>query len=211
MTEAQPQTQTQQTDKPEPTSKSSVLQADAAIRRQIPKLFDVSDNIRDLVDNYIDEETGEVNEVDLIEVLMKQEDFEETALNIGLLIKELDGEGDKVKAAGAELAKRQKFFHNRAERLKFSLRDAMEHHGYSAEAPKKEHRKIVGTLVTLTMAKGIEVVDVVKEEEIPEDYVRIKTEINKTDIKKDLKAGVEIPGAELKRNPQSLRIKMDTT
>lgn len=190
---------------------TKVVESDHAIRRQIPRLYDVSNTIRDLVDALINEETGEVDTDSLQKILNETEKFEETALNIGLLVKELLSEANRVKEAVAELSTRQRFFTNRAERLKSSLQQAMESAGYSSTHADKSRRKIVGTLVTLTLAKGVESVNIVDEEKIPEDYVRIKTEIDKAAIKKDLNEGVEIPGAELKRGFQSLRIKMDTT
>lgn len=194
------------------TQESSAAQADLALRRQVPHLFDISENIRMMVDAAIDDETGEIDSSKFAAVLFEKEDFKEVALGVGLVIEEIKGDADKVKAAIAALKLREGFFKNRAERLKSSLYEAMVAQGYDSGHKLKEMRKITGTLVTLTMAKGIEVVKILDEDEIPEDYYKIpEPALVKKDIMTALKEGTDVPGTELRRNPQSLRIKLDTT
>lgn len=68
--------------------------------------------------------------------------------------------------------------------------------------------KISCPLFTITLAKGRESVVVDDENSIPDDLMRVKTEIapDKTAIAAKLKAGEEVPGARLERGQSSIRL-----
>jgi len=70
-------------------------------------------------------------------------------------------------------------------------------------------KKIECPLFSISLAKGQEVVSITDENLLPDEYVRVKTEIspNKIALKNALKDGKEVPGAELVTGKTSLRIK----
>lgn len=69
--------------------------------------------------------------------------------------------------------------------------------------------KIVTDFFSITLAKGRDVVLIVNEKELPDDYVVVVTTTRPDKVKllKDLKAGNEIPGATLIKSEPSIRIK----
>ena len=63
--------------------------------------------------------------------------------------------------------------------------------------------------VTASLRKGSESVDIDDLESIPDEYVKVevKETPDKTAIKRDLKAGIEINGVSLKRGATTIVIK----
>lgn len=72
-----------------------------------------------------------------------------------------------------------------------------------------EIKSIQCPLFTISFVPGPDVVDVLNESIIPDEYVTVKTVIapDKNLIKKALKDGVEIPGCKLGSGKSSLRVK----
>lgn len=68
--------------------------------------------------------------------------------------------------------------------------------------------KIPHPLATVSMRKGNESVMIINEKEIPSQLCRVTSTPDKTEIKKQLKAGVQIEGAELVTGPQTVSIRM---
>ena len=58
------------------------------------------------------------------------------------------------------------------------------------------------------MRKGTESVAITNEKEIPTQLCKVTSTPDKTEIKKQLKAGVQIEGAELVTGPQTISIRM---
>lgn len=89
----------------------------------------------------------------------------------------------------------------------------------NAEASFKEYlrtnmeatgiKKITCPLFSITLSQGREVVVVDDERSIPDDYMRVKTELapDKKAIIAKLKAGEEVPGTHLERGKGSILIK----
>lgn len=69
--------------------------------------------------------------------------------------------------------------------------------------------KISCPLFTITLAKGREVAVIDDADQLPDELMRVKTEIapDKLAIAAKLKAGEEVPGARLERGQSSVRIK----
>lgn len=69
--------------------------------------------------------------------------------------------------------------------------------------------KISCPLFTITLAKGREVAVIDDADQLPDELVRVKTDISpdKLAIAAKLKAGEEVPGARLERGQSSIRIK----
>ena len=69
--------------------------------------------------------------------------------------------------------------------------------------------KISCPLFTITLAKGREVAVIDDADQLPDELMRVKTDIapDKLAIAAKLKAGEEVPGARLERSQSSIRIK----
>lgn len=68
--------------------------------------------------------------------------------------------------------------------------------------------KIPHTLATISLRRGTESVAIQNEKEIPSQLCKVTVTPDKTEIKKQLKAGVSIDGAELVYGPQTISIRM---
>ena len=111
--------------------------------------------------------------------------------------------GSDIAALDAEisrLAERKKHIQNAQVRLKDYLR-------FNMEATCTT--KISSELFTITLAKGRDVVVIDNEDDIPDDFVNVKTTISpvKVEILKALKEGVDVPGAHIEKSKSSVRIK----
>lgn len=115
------------------------------------------------------------------------------ALNLDADVSAIDAEIERLKA-------RKTALNNRSSSLREYLRTNMEATGIS---------KISCPLFSITLAAGRESVVVDDEAALPDDLMRVKTEISpdKTAIAAKLKAGEEVPGARLERGQSSIRIK----
>jgi len=69
--------------------------------------------------------------------------------------------------------------------------------------------KIECPLFTASLRKGIEVVDIQDADAIPDEYIEMQVteKVDKAALKRDIKAGKEINGVSLKRNPTTITIK----
>lgn len=68
--------------------------------------------------------------------------------------------------------------------------------------------KIPHTLATISLRRGAESVAIQNEKEIPSQLCKVTVTPDKTEIKKQLKAGVSIDGAELVYGPQTISIRI---
>jgi len=126
--------------------------------------------------------------------------FNDKAVSIVHVITNGGSDIDALDAEMARLAARKKQIQNAQLRLKSYLRENMEATGTT---------KITSPLFTITLAKGRDIAIVDKEEDLPDDYVTVKTTIApaKAVILKALKDGVDVPGAHIEKSKSSVRIK----
>lgn len=155
-------------------------------------LFEINKAIMDF-EFEIDEETGEIlnpNELDELE-LARDEKIE----GVGLWIKNLLAEAEAVKHEKDAMAERQKRLEKKAESLKRYLTYAL--NGEKFSTPK----------VAMTFRKSESVV-IPDEAIIPNEYCNISVvrKPDKTVIKKALKDGKDVMGAEL-ITKQNIQIK----
>lgn len=130
----------------------------------------------------IDSETGEVNEDMLGELMIQREQKIE---NIACWIKNLISDAKALKDEKKALDERIKAKENRAESLKKYLESILE--GQKFETPK--------CAVSFRKSQSVNISDL---SAIPTEFLRIKpAEADKTEIKKALKNGKTVTGAEL--------------
>ena len=127
------------------------------------------------------------------EIQAKAEAIVTVALNMGADV-------DAIDAEIARLQERKKAIVNRKNSIKDYLRTNMEATGIT---------KISCPLFTVSCVQGREIAVIDNADEIPDEYVTVKTDIypDKNAITKALKEGIEIPGARLDRAKSSIRIK----
>lgn len=141
----------------------------------------------------IDEETGEIlNESELEQIQMERN---EKLKNCVFYYKNMKAEADALKAEKVNLQKRQQVAEKKAERMK-------EYLAFCLNGEKFEPKDDVRVKVTYRKSEAVECNDWTK---VPDDYLRYKDpELDKTKIKKAIKAGTKVEGCKLveKRNIQ---------
>ena len=69
-------------------------------------------------------------------------------------------------------------------------------------------KKIPHAIATVSKKKGMQVVNITKVEDIPSQLCKVTVTPDKTEIKKQLQAGVKIDGAELVQTSETISIRM---
>jgi hypothetical protein len=132
-------------------------------------------------------------------LVINQTDLQTKALNYGYVVKSFQ---DDVEAIEAEIKRLQGLKTTRSnaiERMKSAVLEAMQVYGIE---------KIESPTLKLSVRNNPESVDILNEYQVPDIYrkEKITVSIDKDLIKEDLKSGLEVPGAVLKRT-KSLTIK----
>lgn len=135
----------------------------------------------------VNEETGEVDETVLEQIELTEKDIDKKIEGTAIFIKQLEADAEALKQEKLRLEKRQKTLVNTAERLRKNLLRNMVAQG----------KKIFSTTKAGINIRDDEYVNIYDENKIPEQYVRVKKEISKVDIKNAIKAGQEVAGAEI--------------
>ena len=133
-----------------------------------------------------DEETGELPEDAVDELMALNETREMKVENAACLVVNLTAEAKALREQEIILAQRRHSLENRVERIKGYLEYATD--GEKFSSPRVQ--------VKYTKSTAVEVNEDFWEF-APDDYIRTKKEPDKTAIKDALKAGKVIPGAEL--------------
>ena len=156
--------------------------------RTMRALYDINQDILDCVDL----ETGEILDTEKLDAL--QMEREAKLEGVALWVKELKAEAEAVKAEADKLTARKKALDNKIEGLKAWLLFALDggkiktarcnvYPTHSQRVAVADEAKLIEFLMTL---------------EKPEQLLRFREpELRKDEIKKALKAGYVIPGAEL--------------
>lgn len=155
------------------------------------KLYEINDRIYELLNQeLIDPETGEILDVNAFDELKDLEVERDIKIeNTGLFIKNLDAEITALKAEEKRLAERRKAKENKLNWTKRFLDEFLKAEG---------EMKFETARVKLSFRKS-ESVNIFEEMILPNEYVREKTEYipDKTAIKKAIKDGKSVEGAEL--------------
>lgn len=142
----------------------------------------------------VDTETGEVIDLEAIAALDMESD--EKLENLGCWYKQLLAEADALKTLKTAYAEREKSKRNKAESLKTYLADYL-------NGKKFESAKVA---MSFRKSEAVEF-DKAYLMSVPTEYLNFKEpELNKTAVKKAIKAGETVPGCELVER-QNLQIK----
>lgn len=150
-------------------------------------LYEINLAIEKAFDEAIDPETGEILSENALAYLDELEMARDTKIeNIGCWIKNLDAEAEALKREKQAFADRQK----RAEKKSASLRRYL---SSVLDGQKFQTEKVA---ISFRKSESVQIDD---ESKIPAEYIKqkIETAPDKTAIKKAIKAGLIIEGAEL--------------
>lgn len=153
-------------------------------------IFDIDEAILKLVD----EETGEVVDIEALEALEMERD--KKVSNIACWIKQLDAEAEAIKAEKKKLADRQTAKENKAKQLREFLARVLNGEKYEDARCKVSYRR----------SESVEVSEDIDYNYIPAEYVKTVQSIDKTAIKTAIKAGHTFKGVQLVQNT-SVQIK----
>lgn len=159
-------------------------------------LYEIDREITEAFENAVDQETGEIVNEDAYCALDQLQMMKERKMEgIALWIKNLNAEADALKKEKQAFEARQKSSENKAESLKRYLSNVLNGEKFKTDKVsvtwrKSESADYSGDISTL-----------------PESCIRIKEpELNKTELKRLLKEGKEIDGAQLVAK-QNIQIK----
>lgn len=140
----------------------------------------------------VDIETGEIFDIDKFEELSMTRDAK--IENVCLWIKNLKAEAEALKAEKDAFAQRQKAAETKMESLKKYISSYLEGAKFETAKVKVSFRKSE----TLEISEGAN---------IPDEFLKFKEpEVNKTELKKAVKAGMHLDGVSIVQN-QNIQIK----
>jgi len=158
------------------------------------KLYEITEQIRQALQMVADGDMPEDQMHDTLEMLGL--DFDVKVDNTAAVIKEFQLEAEAFKSEIDRLTDKKRLLENKADSLKEYLRLEMQKNGRD---------KVNGKRFTVTIGKPTDVVQLTGF--VEEKYLVVKTSEDKVAIKRDLKAGVEVKGAELVSGKTKLIIK----
>lgn len=159
-------------------------------------IYEINKELLDLMDSYIDEETGEIDE-EVLERIKELNIERDTKLeNVACWIKNLKAEAEALKAESDKLKARSKTCENKIESLKKFLLSATGGEKFTSTKCAISFRK----------SKTVEC-DLIDVTGLPEEFWKWgKPEIKKTEIKKYLEDGGQLDGCRIEEH-QSVIIK----
>ncbi len=156
-------------------------------------LYQIANEYKDVVENMYDEETGEINEKSLSLLDSITTSFQDKCLAVASFMQNIDAEREAISNAKKSMADRESRLKKKIENMHNYLHLNMEKSGIT---------QINSPYFNLKIKTNPPSVDVIDANEIPEQYMRTKTEvsIDKQKILADLKNGTIIPGVGLKQD-----------
>lgn len=154
-------------------------------------IYEINKAMQDILDGFevIDEETGEIMDLSSLDELQMLK--EEKCENLACYIKSLKAEADAIAAEAKKLRERHAAIEKKRERLTQYLSDSL----------AGEKLKSARVSVSYRRSESVNVLDV---SVLPEDLCKVKVEPDKEAIKKLLKAGESVDGAELVSNTSTI-------
>ncbi len=151
-------------------------------------LYDIRAEHLALLDE-IEQNDGELTPALEQALSLTNEQFEQKATSYGFVIKHFDDDINTIQAEIKRLSLIEDVIQRRKELFKERLSNAMQEFGFE---------KITTPLLTLSFRKS-ESVEITSEKDLPKDYVeqKISTSPNKQKIRIAIKAGQDVPGAQI--------------
>lgn len=137
--------------------------------------------------NLVDEETGEVIDLEALEMLEMERD--KKISNVACWIKDLKAEAEAIKAEKMNLAKRQATCENKVEQLKKYLADALGGVKFKDSRCSISYRKSVSVQL-----------DDGALEKLPDAFVKVEKSARLTELKEAMKEGKSFDGVRLVEN-----------
>lgn len=159
-------------------------------------LYEITGQIKELL---LIAELEELDEQTLNDTMESLEyELEDKADGYAKVIRELEGQAEIIKSEIDRLNNRKRGLENNVSLMKETLKNAMKETGKN---------KFKTDLFSFTVAKngGKQPLDI--HGEVPEDYKKIKYEVDNDKIREELKDGKELPFAKLKECGDHLRMR----
>lgn len=155
-------------------------------------LYQITSEYEQILDHLYDDE-GNLDATALILLDDKKLEINEKAVAIASYIKNLDAERIAIDNAKMEMAAREQRYKRKIEGLEFYLKDNMERCGITS---------IKHPYFDIKLKKCPSSVDIDDMDLLPTEYKRFKMEVSadKQKIKREMQAGVVVPGVTLKNN-----------
>lgn len=156
-------------------------------------LYNIANEYQSILQETINEETGEINETSLVKLDEIATRIEDKAIALASFIKNMDAERKAIEDAKKAMAERERSIERRVEWFTNYLQSNMERCGIN---------EIKSPHFAIKLKKCPISVDIQDENIVPDDYKKTKeiVSIDKLKIKDEILAGVVIPGASLKQN-----------
>lgn len=158
-------------------------------------LYQITTTHLTLLDTII-EAGGELTPETEAALQLSEMSIQQKGINYARFIRHLEAEAEEIKCREKELSEMRKVRENTADRLRNALSEAMQ--VMNIEEIKEGTHKI-----NFRKSKSVEVFD---ESLIPNEFKKFVPSISKTDIKKAIDSGQDVPGATIKEN-KSIQIK----
>ncbi|WP_019132676.1 siphovirus Gp157 family protein [Peptoniphilus obesi] len=155
------------------------------------KLYEITEVYNNVIDLDLDEEELK-KYLDLV-----NDEFEDKAENIAKILQSLKAEFEAYKNEAERLNTQAKSIENKIKSLKDYLEVSM---------IRADKRKFKTNLFNFNIQKNPPSLNVISKEDIPEEFFEIKRILKNEKLKKAIKEGQEIVGAELIQT-ESLRIR----
>ena len=136
----------------------------------------------------VDQETGEVIDIDRLNALEMERD--KKISNVACWIKDLKAEAEAIKAEKQALDKRQKAAENKAESLKEWLQNILQGEKFKDSRCAISYRR----------SERVDFADNFNFDTLPDSMKKVTIEPKKTEIKEFLKAGGEIDGVRVEES-----------
>jgi len=156
-------------------------------------LYEIRNEYIEALNNVTVNEDGEV---DMSNIENIEAEFDEKTEQVCLYIKNQEAMATAIREEEKALAERRKSLESKNEWLKRYLEENM-------SAVGKVRFETAKCKVSFRKSESVEIID---ELDVPGDYMKCKYEVNKTDVKAAIKAGIDVPGCVLVTR-QNIQIK----
>ena len=156
-------------------------------------LYKIANKYLSLLENMVNEETGEIDTNNLAALNKVKESVEQKSIAVASYIKSIEAEKKAIEEAKKEMDRREKALQGKVDFLTGYLKENMERCAIT---------EVKCPYFQIKLKKCPVSVDVYDENILSDDYKKTKTvvSIDKNKIREEILAGVIINGAQLKQN-----------